>query len=96
MKILSWNTYLAPIMPNRFRRQYEVAKKIYTFMSDGIDIISLQEVNSHRIGVFGWLFYRLRLYKLFCVWMQQFIEFLLIMEGMVMPLFVYDNTIINK
>lgn len=97
MKIISWNTYLAPTMPGRFTRKHMVVDKviewIYETKDNNVsDIIALQELNDFTIGIFGYLYYTFKLY-LFCnILMQRFFDIIFILEGFVTPFWTYNNS----
>ena len=92
MKIISWNTYLAPTMPNRFIRKKYVIEKIKEWMKLDIDIISLQELNDFTLGLFGYLYFLLKLYKYCNIFFQRFFDLLFIIEGILFPLFYHNNS----
>ena len=83
MKIISFNTYSATTMPNRFTRRKLLLDKITQWNNEGVDIICLQEQNSHKIGFFSKL-----LYKLFN---NRCFDFLSVGEGLCCPVFTCDN-----
>jgi endonuclease/exonuclease/phosphatase family metal-dependent hydrolase len=62
MKIISWNTYLAPTMPNRFVRKKYVVNKIKEWINENVDIIALQEVNDINIGILGYIYMTFKLF----------------------------------
>lgn len=83
MKILSFNTYSATTMPYRRSRRRFLLDKITQWNDEGIDIVCLQEQNSHKIGFFSWL-----LYKMFNC---RCLDFTSAGEGLCCPIFTYDN-----
>jgi exonuclease III len=83
MKIISFNTYLAPTMPDRNYRRPLLLQKITEWDKSGVDIVCLQEQNSHKIGCISKV-----LYKYFN---NRFIDLFSAIEGYITPLFVYDN-----
>jgi lantibiotic modifying enzyme len=87
MKIISWNTYLAPTMPNRFTRKIYVIEKVKEWIKQDIDIIALQELNDFTLGLFGYLYFLLKLYKYCNIFFQRFFDLLFIIEGILFPLF---------
>jgi hypothetical protein len=93
MKIISFNTYLAPTMPNRFFRKNGIIKKINNWMHQGIDVISLQEMNDFKIGLFGYIYYNYMLYNYCNIFFQRFFDLLYIFEGILFPLYLYDNSV---
>ena len=92
MKILSFNTYLAPTMPDRFVRKKEILNKIQKWMSEGVEVICLQEMNDFTLGLFGYIYYKYNLYKYCSVVLQRFFDLFFVIEGIIFPFFLYDNT----
>ena len=92
MKILSFNTYLAPTMPDRFVRKKKILNKIQKWMNDGVDVICLQEMNDFTLGLFGYIYYKYKLYKYCSVFLQRFFDLFFVIEGIIFPFFLYDNT----
>jgi hypothetical protein len=92
MKILSFNTYLAPTMPYRFVRKEGIFNNIKTWMTEGIEVICLQEVNDFTIGLIGYIYYRYNLYIYCSIFIQRFFDLLFVIEGIIFPLFLYDNS----
>ena len=85
MKIITFNTFCAPIMFNRKRRKLELLKQICKWSNDGVDIICLQELNSYRTGIITYLLNKLDI-------MNPYIQFIIdifgIFEGLLFPIFV--------
>jgi hypothetical protein len=86
MKVISFNTFLAPTMTDRYRRATLIASKITQWLDDDVDIIGLQEVNSMTIGPLGYIWLRMELYLYCWVELQRIIDMFLIMEGYILPL----------
>lgn len=84
MKIVSFNTYLAPTMSDRYRRRDLLLNKILQWNNDGVDIICLQEQNSHKIGCLSRIMYKF--------WNNRFIDYFSLIEGSIAPMYPYDNT----
>jgi len=96
MKVLSWNTFLAPTMPNRFTRETLIVQQVTEWIHRGFDVILLQEMNSHTIGCIGWLYYRFKIYKYLNITMQRFMDYFLLLEGWICPMFYYEHTELLK
>jgi hypothetical protein len=92
MKIISFNTFLAPSMPSRFNRKMLIVKKVISWMDDNVDVISLQELNDFALGIFGFLFYKYCFYLYFGEFLQRFFDIIFIIEGYIFPFYNYDNT----
>ena len=83
MKIISFNTYSATTMPNRFTRRKLLLDKITQWNNEDVDIVCLQEQNSHKIGFFSKLFSR--------IFNNRCFDFLSVGEGLCCPVFICDN-----
>lgn len=92
MRIISWNTYLAPSMPNRFIRKKYVIDKIGEWIEEDIDIIALQELNDFTLGILGYIYFLYELYKYCNIFFQQLFDLLFIIEGKIFPFFYYNNS----
>lgn len=92
MKIISWNTYLAPTMPNRFVRKKYVVNKIEEWINQNTDIIALQEVNDINIGILGYIYITFELFKYCNIFFQRFFDLIMVIEGKILPFFYYDNS----
>jgi endonuclease/exonuclease/phosphatase family metal-dependent hydrolase len=93
MKIISWNTFLAPTMPNRFSREPHIINKVMSWLkNDNVDVVALQEMNSYTTGPIGWLYYRFDLHKYLHPTIQALTDVLLIVEGYILPIFTYNHT----
>ena len=56
MRVLTWNTYLAPFMPDRKERLPRVLRTITGMVEDGADVLALQELHGYMRGPIGtWL-----------------------------------------
>lgn len=53
MRIVTFNTQLAPTMPDRYERLQDITKQIVRWCQSGIDIIALQEVPTSTQGPLG-------------------------------------------
>ena len=93
MKVLSFNTYLAPSIPDRFSRKNHILKKINNWMNEGIDVICLQEMNDFTLGLFGFIYYNYNLFNYCNIFLQRFFDLLFILEGSILPMFFYNNSI---
>jgi hypothetical protein len=96
MKILSWNTFLAPTMPNRFVRERHVVNQTVKWIKEGVDVILLQEMNNYTIGLMGWVYYKINVYKWLNSTTQRFMDYVLYTEGFIFPFFTYDHTKLLK
>lgn len=83
MKIISYNTYLAPTMPDRFYRRNLLLDKITEWHNGDIDIICLQEQNSHKTGCFSNIISK--------YWNNIFTDTVSIFEGFLFPFYTADN-----
>lgn len=92
MKIISWNTYLAPTMPNRFIRKRYVIEKIREWIRQDIDIIALQEMNDFTIGIFGYIYFIYNLYNYCNIFFQRLFDLIFIIEGKIFPFYYYNNS----
>ena len=57
MRVLTWNTYLAPFMPDREERLPRVLRTLTALVEDGgADVVALQELHGYMLGPVGtWL-----------------------------------------
>jgi hypothetical protein len=92
MRVISFNTFLAPTMRGRFNRKVKINKAIHEWLIEGVDVIGLQEVNSFTIGMLGWLYFYFQLYHFLHEELARLIDVLLIVDGYLFPLGVYNNT----
>ena len=92
MRIVSWNTFLAPTMSGRINREPLIINQIIEWMSDDIDIIALQEMNDFTLGIFGFIYYKLHLHVYCYDIIHRILEFMFIIEGWILPLFLQDNS----
>ena len=84
MKIVSFNTYLAPTTPNRYNRRNLLLEKITQWNNEGVDVICLQEQNSHKIGCLSRIIYKFSNNRL--------VDCFSIVEGLLCPFYTCDNT----
>lgn len=92
MKIISWNTYLAPTMPDRFNRKKEIVYELEKWIKQDISIIALQEVNDMNVGLFGYIYFTFELFNYFNIFFQRIFDFIFVFEGFILPLFYYNNS----
>jgi hypothetical protein len=92
MRVISFNTFLAPTMRGRFARKVKINRAIYKWLNDGVDVIGLQELNSFTIGFLGWIYFHFQLYNFLHEQLARFVDVLLIIEGYIFPWGIYNNT----
>lgn len=87
MKIISFNTFLAPTMCDRYRRSKIVANIINEYLIHDIEVIGLQELNSMTIGPLGWLWLIIfQLQLVVSTHVQSIMDFIFILEGYLFPM----------
>jgi endonuclease/exonuclease/phosphatase family metal-dependent hydrolase len=92
MRIISFNTFLSPTMRGRFTRKKKINRVIHDWLIDGVDVIGLQELNSFTIGLLGYVYFYFQLYRFLHDQLARIIDALLVIEGYIFPLYIYDNT----
>jgi endonuclease/exonuclease/phosphatase family metal-dependent hydrolase len=91
MKVVSWNTYLAPTMPDRYRRADLIATRVRGWIDDGVDVIGLQELNDMVIGPIGCVYLYFNMWEYCWVWLQQIIDMMMLLEGIILPFRTYSH-----
>lgn len=95
MRIVSWNCYLAPLMPNRRERRQAVPKAIRDFADANVDVICLQECNDLFVGIFTHLitsFFNLIGIDLYRLWIWELIS---VLEGAIWSLLGWKNGLVR-
>jgi len=95
LNIISWNTFLAPLMYKRESRIKKILDKI-KIISENTDILLFQELNSFKSGFFTYYLYKLLLLLKIDIICPKFItifELLMIIEGYIIP---YKNIDYNQ
>ena len=91
-KIISFNTYLAPTMPNRYNRSPHITNEVKKWIDNGVDVIGLQEMNDFTIGPLGYIWLRFKMWRHVSVWAQVLMDGFILIEGYIFPIWVYKNT----
>lgn len=92
MRVISFNVFLAPTMRGRFTRKKKINKVIHEWLIEGVDVIGLQELNSFTLGIFGLIYFYFCLYRFLHENLARLVDALLVIEGYIFPLYIYNNT----
>jgi endonuclease/exonuclease/phosphatase family metal-dependent hydrolase len=91
MKIITWNTFLAPTMWDRHNRKNLLKPILQDWFNRGVDIIALQEVNSYMTGpVSYFLYWVLFLAKIHNPYILHVLDIFASFEGYLLPIFCID------
>ncbi len=88
IQVVTWNTYMAPLMPDRVDRRQDLHRALLRWDAEQVDLVLLQEMHNFSAGPISYLIYRLLL--IICgipSWLQRWMDLLMILEGYLCPLF---------
>jgi hypothetical protein len=93
VRVMTWNTFQATTMPYRHFRRPGLYPALSYIDHHNIDLLCLQEQNSTRFGPITYTLWRLFLLipLLYNSFAMECLEYLAVLEGFFLPLFVADN-----